>query len=471
MIPYRAVHFVGVLLPEMASLAAFTAQNQVRVTASDEESHPLWQAALERVGVTFYSTYTSTNLSKVTDLVVVSPYYDQRHPEVAAASEQKIHVMSATEYWRDITQEYRRMVVLDEYDGPLVATYLSSLFQQVHQPVNSFLNTLASSPEPAQLAVANDAEWAIMPLRGFKRDATTYEADFLSFTAEIAIIPSVRYNYPELNTTLDDVYQTFYRFVKNIPRKGIIIGNSDWPRMKRLRSHLVDRHFETYGLDSDAAWRLRHVEEYDGKTTFLLTNANQPYGPFTIPFTGETMVYAVTAVIVAALLLDNKPEVINRALMALPQLERYFSIKKGKGGRIIIDDQADHPDTVRAVLEKTRHLYPQKKIWCLYQPGSYLRTKAMAPELQESLALADTVYVADVKGYPKEKSEGLHSKHFIAEMRTQHAQTFYCDPSVNMTQLLEDRVALQDCIITLGVDGFCQSLVAPLLAEEESLHP
>ena len=119
------------------------------------------------------------------------------------------------------------------------------------------------------------------------------------------------------------------------------------------------------------------------------------------------------------------------------------------------------------MLETVKKKYPDKKIWCLYQSGSFLRTKALFSELEEVLGLADFVYLADIKGYPKEKSEGLHIRHFVADMRRNHPQTYYFDETTDMTGLLRDRVPTSDCIVTLGVDGLCQAVVNPLLQPSE----
>jgi UDP-N-acetylmuramate--alanine ligase len=120
---------------------------------------------------------------------------------------------------------------------------------------------------------------------------------------------------------------------------------------------------------------------------------------------------------------------------------------------------------INDVLLGIRQQFPGKKIWCLYQPGSYLRTKSLFADYQTALKNADFVYMTDIKGYPKEKSEGLNIRHLIAEMRRQHPQTYYFDDAMDMTGLLSDRVASTDCIVTLGVEGVCQTVTKPLLPE------
>ncbi len=466
MIPYRSVHFVGILQPDMASLACFTASHGLRVTGSDDHEDSLLVEPLLKKKIHLFDMFSQNNISQKIDLVVVSSYYDNRHVEVSAAQKLRIPIMSSTEFIKEISQDHKRIVVFNEYEAPVIATYLQYVLQRGHFFLNALTQTVYQQTELTSLAVEKDAPWFLFPLSGFKRDASVYEANFLSIPSDIVIIPSIRYDYPEINTTLDDVYQSYYRCVKNIPRTGVVIGNSDYTRMKRLCSHLVDRHFETYGFENDAVWRIVIRSQTTDSTSFVLTKQGDSYGPFIIPYVSELMIYNTSAVVVAAILMEIKIETICEALANLPLLKRYFECFYDKEGRLIIDDQADHPETIVSVLQTIKATYPSKKIWCLYQPGSYLRTKAMAGELREALSLADIVYIADIKGYPREKSEGLHIRQLIAEFKKNHPQTYYLDEIGPMTSLLSERVTSSDCIVTLGIEGKCQKIIHPLLANE-----
>lgn len=464
MIPYRSVHFVGVLSPDMAALALYTTQSGIRVTASDDHNDSLYLPELEKAGVQFFDMFAQTNIQKSTELVVLSSYYDERHCEATVAANARIPIMTAIDYAKLISEQSQRLAIVGDYEGPIIATMLAHVWNQAYMPIKGLTKTVLESEGP-QLAVVKEADWFVHPLAGFKRDASTYEAEFLSLEAQTVIIPSVMYDYPELNTTLDEVYQSYYTLVKRVPRKGLIIGNSDWSRMKRLRTHLADRHIETYGFDRDAMWQIREVTTENGTTSFSLFHNRQLYGPFTIPYCGTLYIYAAAAVCVASLTMDMKPEVLGRGLASAPKLKRYFEQHVDKDGRVVIVDRADHPEIIHSVLETVKSLHPDKRIWCVYQPGSFLRTKALADDLEQALKLADSVYLADITGYPKEKSEGLHIKHFISSMKASHPQTYYIDESTDITRLLADRVPSSDCIVVLGAEPLIHQVVSKLVAQ------
>ena len=66
-------------------------------------------------------------------------------------------------------------------------------------------------------------------------------------------------------------------------------------------------------------------------------------------------------------------------------------------GARIFDDYAHHPTEVRATLEAARTLEPRRLVAC-FQPHLYSRTRELAREFGQALALADLVVVLDV--YP-----------------------------------------------------------------------
>ncbi len=459
--PPHSLHFIGVLTPEMASLASYALKSGASASGSDDHRDSLYLSSLLAAGLRFCDTFNQHNIASTTQGVVISRYYDARHPEYLAAAKAKIPLMTEAEYGRQITQNSRRVAVLGEYEGPLVATWLHHVWRQAHVSVQALTHSVTESDDG--LAYPSESEWFVVPFSGFKRDATVYEADFLSADAEIVIMPSIRYDYPEIYMTLDDVYHAYYTFARRVPRRGLIVGDSDYARMKRLRTHLVDRHIETYGFDRDAGWQIRDVEESANEASFSLLKGNQLYGPFTIPCHGRCFIAAAAAVSVVSLMLELSPAIIARGLATVPRLKRFGSTYTDREGRVIIDDRADHPETIEAILTYCRQTYPSKKIWCLYQPGSFLRTKAENDGLQKALGLADNIFIADIKGYPKEKSEGLHARHFVAEFRRKHPTTYYLEPESDVSRLLSDRVPRDDCIVILGADGLFDRAARPLI--------
>ena len=54
----------------------------------------------------------------------------------------------------------------------------------------------------------------------------------------------------------------------------------------------------------------------------------------------------------------------------------------------IIDDYAHHPTEIKATLRAAKN-FPCKHVWCVFQPHTYTRTKALLDDFAEALSLAD----------------------------------------------------------------------------------
>lgn len=438
----------------MASLAVMTSLQGHRVTGSDDTWDSLLVPVLEANGVKLYDMFAQANINNP-DLVVVSRFFDDRHSEVSTAKLGNIRPISETEYLSQLVGEHKIQAILGSYEGPIISAWLSHMNHFANLPTTAI--THAITPKQS-LATLGSGEQFIIAMAGMKRDWHTYEPDFLSFEPRTVVIPSIMYDFPDLASTLDEVYQHYFTFAKRVGRTGVIIGNSDWSRMKRMRIHLADRTIETYGFDRDAMWHIHDDTYQESSSTFSIKTERQILGPFTIPVVGRHFVSMATAVIITSIINNISLQTITQALKRLPPVSRYMDESTDQLGRVFIDDCADNPATIEDVMLLVKKRFPTRKIWCLYQSGSFLRSKSLQAEYEAVLSMADYVYMADIKGMPKEKSEGVHARHLVAHLRENLAQTYYIESAEETARLLAERIPSADCIVTLGAYGVCQEI-------------
>ena len=120
-------------------------------------------------------------------------------------------------------------------------------------------------------------------------------------------------------------------------------------------------------------------------------------------------VYNAIAAIAVAKLLDIDDNAIVTALSDFKGTGRRFEYKGEIGGVTIIDDYAHHPTEIRATLTAAQN-YPHKKIWCVFQPHTYTRTKALLDEFASALSLSDHVVLADIYAAREQDNLGISSR-------------------------------------------------------------
>jgi UDP-N-acetylmuramate--alanine ligase len=132
---------------------------------------------------------------------------------------------------------------------------------------------------------------------------------------------------------------------------------------------------------------------------------------------------------------------------------RFESHGRTGGGAEVYDDYAHHPTEVRATLEAARTLAPRRLV-AAFQPHLYSRTRMLAREFGESLALADLVVVLDIyraREHP-EDFPGV-SGYLVAEAAADAAAgkpVWWLPDLDDAEQQLRGELGENDLLITLG---------------------
>lgn len=105
---------------------------------------------------------------------------------------------------------------------------------------------------------------------------------------------------------------------------------------------------------------------------------------------------------------------------------RRFDVLGESRGVVVINDYAHHPTEIRATLAAARTRYPKRRIWAVWQPHTYSRTRALFDEFAQAFADADEVVVTEIYAArePKEdfsaqqvvKAMNRPTAHFIADI-------------------------------------------------------
>ncbi|MDO8663761.1 MAG: cyanophycin synthetase, partial [Candidatus Wildermuthbacteria bacterium] len=78
----------------------------------------------------------------------------------------------------------------------------------------------------------------------------------------------------------------------------------------------------------------------------------------------------------------------------------------------IVSDYGHHPTEVRVTLKAVREKYPNKRIWCLFQPHQYQRTFYLFKNFVEVLKSApiDKIIVTDIYDVAGRETPGIRKK-------------------------------------------------------------
>ena len=164
---------------------------------------------------------------------------------------------------------------------------------------------------------------------------------------------------------------------------------------------------------------------------------------------GQHNVSNALAVIAAARKLGISMEQIQSGLLGFSGANRRFQRKGEYNGVTIIDDYAHHPTEIRTTLEAAKN-YPNREVWCIFQPHTYTRTKAFFHEFAESLSLADHVILAEIYAARETDTLGMSSALLCEEIKKLGADCHYFPTFAEIEYFVKSHCIHGDLLITMG---------------------
>ncbi len=129
--------------------------------------------------------------------------------------------------------------------------------------------------------------------------------------------------------------------------------------------------------------------------------------------------------------------------------DRRFEKKGEIGGVTIIDDYAHHPQEIAATLSAAKKLSTQK-LWCVFQPHTYTRTKAFLDEFAQALSAADEVILADIYAARETDTLGVSSADIASRIEKLGTPAHYIPSFDEIETFILEHCMQGDVLITMG---------------------
>ena len=94
--------------------------------------------------------------------------------------------------------------------------------------------------------------------------------------------------------------------------------------------------------------------------------------------------------------------------------------------------------------------YPHREIWCIFQPHTYTRTKALFPEFVEALSHTDHVIMADIYAARETDTLGVSSKQIADELKAKGCDAYYFPSFEEIENFCLTHCQKGDVLITMG---------------------
>lgn len=430
------VHMIGIGGISMSGLACMLINLGYKVSGSDAKQSSLTDE-LGKMGAKIYIGQCAENI-KAPDLVCYTAAISPDNPELKKARELNIPTIERAELLGAMMELYKYPIAVAGTHGKTTATSMLSLV------------LLAAGTDPTIL-VGGELPQIGGNYRIGKREYLPFEAceyveSFLHFKPFLSIITNVEEDHLDYFSGINHIISSFRKFASLTSPLGCNIVCSDDKYAPEVVQN-VDKKVLKYAIDDKNADYVAENISYDSRdcAEFTVMKQGNELVKIKLNVPGRHNVLNALGVTAAADFLGLDMQAVKEGLHNFTGTKRRFEHIGEVNGCEIIDDYAHHPTEIRATLTGAKAM-DINKLWVVFQPHTYSRTKSLLDDFAEVLPLADRVIISDI--YPaREKYDGtIHSCDLAAKI---HGAVYMNDMSA-IERYLKENVKEGDMLITMG---------------------
>ena len=433
------VHFIGIGGISMSGLAEVLLDRGFVISGSDARQSAL-TIHLEEKGASVIYGQSAGNITKDTDAVDYTAAIHDDNPELCAARDLGIPCLTRAELLGQIMRNYDTPIAVSGTHGKTTTTSMISeiLLAADADPTLSIGGILPSIHGNIRVGASGL----------FVTEACEYTNSFLSFYPKISLILNIEEDHLDFFKDIQDIRHSFQKFASLLPKDGTLIINGDIPSLQEITNGL-DCRVVTYGKESACDYYPEAIA-YDelARPSYVLCHDGKKE-KISLGVPGEHNVYNSLAAIALSDILGIPREVSKDALHHFSGTDRRFQLKGTVDGVTVIDDYAHHPTEIASTLSAAAH-YPHKKLWCVFQPHTYTRTRAFLPEFARALSAADHVVLADIYAARETDTLGISSGTLQTEIQKLGTPCDYFPTFEEIEAFLKKNYSPGDLLITMG---------------------
>lgn len=453
------IHFVGIGGAGMSGIAEILLHEGYKITGSDIAMGASVERLL-RLGATVYIGHCKSNI-KAASVLVFSTAISQSNPELVAARERYIPVVSRAEILVELMR-FRRGIAIAGTHGKTTTT---ALVAQVYSEaglkptfVNGGLEKSAGTHAklgsgPILIAEADESDASFLQLRPMVSIVTNIEADHMD----------------TYDGDFERLKKAFLYFLQNLPFYGHTVLCLDNEAIRELIPQ-VSRQVITYGFSEDADFRILNYHQVGWKGVFTVSRKGHKAIDVTLNIPGHHNALNAAAAIAVSTKEKIPDEVILNAMANTQGVVRRFdylgSFDTGNGYVMLVDDYGHHPTEVEATVNVVRNGWPDKRLVMVFQPHRYSRTRDLYHDFVNVLERTDVLIILDVYPAGENPISGIDGMSLCDTIRSRGILDPIFVPNIKQVPfVLVDILQDDDLVLTQGAGDVAK--VANTLASLE----
>jgi len=448
----------------MSGAASLLLSCGAKVSGSDLLAFPGMGSLVQR-GVRVNVGHSAALLDRDVERVVASAAIPQDNPELATARQRGLPISTYAELLGEISRAFDTIAIAGTHGKSTTTALLAHILRESGVDPSYIVGARSEQLNGNSHAGAG---------RHFVVESCEFNRSFLHIRPRSAAILNVEADHLDCYHAFDGVASAFRDFSKLVPDDGLLVCNGDDPWTQTIADEARSR-LETFGFAEASDWCATNLFADRGCFAFDVGYKGDVLFSTRLSIPGRYNVANALAAIAQSYHAGADTDSIARAVTTFEGIDRRLTWRGEAEGITILDDYAHHPTEIRATLRAARERYTPKRMWVVFQPHQYARTRAFMDGFAAAFGDADEVIIHDIYGARESDPASCRAgaEELTRRVRDNGRNAAYLPTFQGITEHLIERFDQGDVVLTMGAGDVwkvADELVARICRPDGARH-
>lgn len=430
----KRIHFIGIGGSGMCPLAEILHAEGYELSGSDNNESDILKR-IRNLGIPVYMGQRAENI-KGAEMIVYTAALLKDNPELVAAKQSGIPTFERQKLFGAITSMYSNCICVAGTHGK---TTVTSMLTQIMISAKKDPTAVIGGKLPL-----TDSYGVVGHSDNMVCEACEFVDTFLDLYPDVSVILNIDEDHLDYFKTFDNLKASFTKFANNAT-KAVIYNGDDKNTLDALKN-VSDKEFVSFGLNKSNDYHAENVDsESSAFPSFDVFKGEDKLGHIDLSIPGEHNVFNALAAFASAHYTGVSPEEAIEAIEEFKGAGRRFEILGEFDGITIADDYAHHPKELEVTLKAAMKM-GYNRVWAVFQPFTFSRTKMHFDEFVEVLKLPDRCVLTEIMGSREINTYGVYTSQLVEKI----PGSIKLDSFEEIAKYATDNAEKGDLIITLG---------------------
>ena len=381
----KRIHMIGIGGSSMSGLASMLIDQGYQVSGSDRSEGYLI-GDVRAKGALVFIGHREENVHGA-DLVAYSGAVSPENPERAEAARLGIPELERSQLLGQLMEGYPQAVGVCGAHGKTTTTSMLSqiLVECGFDPTVHIGGKLDAIGGSTRIGKGG----------AFLAEACEFRRSFLEMRPTMAVVLNIDADHLDCYRDIDEIEETFGRFLHLLPECGVAIGKGTDERIMRQFAGLTCRKV-TFGMSPECDWHPANLTEDDrGYAAYDLMHGDVKVAEVKMAVPGDFNVENGLAALAAACELGADMQQAAEVLGRFGGAHRRFELTDVVNGCEVFHDYGHNPAEMRNAVSVARKRC-KGRLFAVMQPHTFSRVKSLFDQYLTCTEAADVTVVTDI---------------------------------------------------------------------------